>query len=714
MRYLERLVLTATIVMLGLGAAGCPDDEPGGAPGDAAIEASTDEGAIADAAGDEDMGTTSPDVPTDVSAPTDALEDTTIGDAGPEDATEPSDAGPDTAVDPVGQLTGTIRVDHFGWRPSASKHAVVLGHPNETLELRRSSDGEVVATYTTSAAQSDEDSGDQYSTVDFSAFQTVGRYYFYLSSADERSYPFEIAADVYDIVGAVAMKSFYYQRCNEARELPHAGDALGDHAGHGGQWVDGMCHTTDLACPAGPGSPDHGMLELHGGWHDAGDYQKTLWDRGVDAMLWAYEVNPTAWTDGQLNIPESGNGIPDILDELMWELDFYLRMQRPDGHFMTSVKGNGSTVASPPSASDEARVYFDTTSPSGSGWSGGGVTSEAATGNAVLSLAHAEIVLRSIGEDATADLYRVAALDGWAWLDVATPANDAERRLKAAAAAAVYRMDSSQTSAQTHVEGFAWGTYDGLLPWSVTPGQRTISAGAWHILANPAADATLVSTVQDGVGQAIVDRAFAEAGVYGGLYGGPGNGWDWSWGSNRAQSYYGAHLLMAAHFGILSDHTEQEVRARASSYLHYMLGSNPLNMVYLTNMAAYGGEHSSFQVYHSWFSYTGGDGDNGNATYNGKPVGVDEPLYPYYPDDSQTSTYGPAPGLVPGGPNAGYGGTYTIPNSSFPAYAYRDWSVGCDWDGAQCTSASWEITEPMAAYQGPFVLLVSFMMSAAP
>jgi hypothetical protein len=133
-------------------------------------------------------------------------------------------------------------------------------------------------------------------------------------------------------------------------------------------------------------------------------------------------------------------------------------------------------------------------------------------------------------------------------------------------------------------------------------------------------------------------------------------------------------------------------------------------MVYLTNMAAYGGEHSSFQLYHGWFSFTGDDGDHGNADYNGRPTAVVEPLYPYYPDDTQTSTWGPAPGLVPGGPNMDYGGDYDIPNRSFPAYAYRDWSVGCAWDGSTCASASWEITEPMCAYQGPVVLLLSFVM----
>jgi len=168
--------------------------------------------------------------------------------------------------------------------------------------------------------------------------------------------------------------------------------------------------------------------------------------------------------------------------------------------------------------------------------------------------------------------------------------------------------------------------------------------------------------------------------------------------------------MMAARFGIAGSHTAAQVSVLAQKHLHYMLGLNPLNMVYLTNMAAYGGEHSSFQIYHGWFSYTGGDGDHGNAQYNGKPTWVDEPLYPYYPDDSQTSTDGPAPGIVPGGPNYYYGAQYTIPNSDRPAYAYRDFSVGCDWNGSICRAAAWEITEPMQAYQGPFVLLVSFMM----
>lgn len=618
------------------------------------------------------------------------------------------DAGPD--VPPLGTLSGELRVDHMGWRPADPKIAVLLGHAGATVELRRAHDGSIAGTYAASGLETDEDSGDAVATVDFSDVTEPGDYYLYVPADDIRSYRFAIDDHAFDLAGLAAAKSYYFQRCNHDRVLPYASDALGGVPGIGGQWVDGACHLGDSAAGAGPGSPDHGALDLRGGWHDAGDYQKTLWGRGVPELLFAYEMNPGVWTDGALAIPESGNGAPDLLDEIAWELDFYLRMQRPDGHFMTSVKGNGSTVSSPPSASDEVRVYFDTTAPSGDGWSGGGTTIGESTANAVLSLAHAAIVYLGV-DDARAATYRAAASSGWAWLAARTPASDAERRLRAAAASAVLRMDPSIDTARTVVTGFPWGTWDGQRGSSATPSEQVIAAGAWHYLASASRDPAIESAIRDAVGDVIVGGAFAEAGAYGGMFGGPGNGWEWSWGSNRAQSTYGANLMMALRFGALGGHTEAEVIERAQRHLHFMLGLNPLNMLYLTNMAAYGGEHSSFHVYHGWFSYTGGDGDHGNATYDGLPAGAEEPLYPYYPDDDSVSTYGPAPGLVPGGPNFYYSGGYTIPDRDRPAYAYRDFSVGCDWDGAACRASGWEITEPMQAYQGPFVLLVSFFMS---
>jgi len=630
-----------------------------------------------------------------------------------------SNVGHTLAVTPL--VTGVIRVNHFGWRPGDRKVAVLLGHGGETVELRRAGDNTMVTSYTASATTRDEDSSDIYATVDFTALQTPGNYYLYLPSIGLRSYEFTIGDTVYDIVGAAAMKSFYFQRCNHDKVTPYASDKLLGFTGAGSRWVDAACHLDDHALPPGPGSANHGSLDLHGGWHDAGDYQKTLWVRGMPEMLFAYEINPSVWYDKQLNIPESGNGLPDILDELAWELDFYVRMQKTDpanatnptgdGHFMTSAKGHLATTKSPPSASDEKRVYFDNTSPANSEWSGGGVTIATATGNGVLSLAHAAMVFRAAGATAKADEYTAAASKGWSWLSTQTLSGD-ELRLRAAAAAAVYRMDPSIASAKTVVENFPWNTWDGTAGTSKTPGENIMSIGAWHILANPNASTTLKDAVRTGVVAALVEPAFRQTGAYGGMFGGPGNGWDWHWGSNRNQSMYGANLLLAAHFGVVGSRSVEEVVYRAQQHFHFMTGLNPLNMVYLSNMATYGGEHSSFQVYHSWFSYTGNDGENGNVDYNGKPTWVNEPLYPYYKSDKQTSKYGPAPGLVPGGPNFYYSCSYDIPYRNSPTYAYRDFSTACGWNGSKCTTCAWEINEPMAAYQGPFILLASFMMKA--
>jgi hypothetical protein len=613
----------------------------------------------------------------------------------------------------MGALSLEVHVDNLGWRPNDKKVVLLLGHAGAQVELRSATDNSVAATVTASGLTLDEDSQDNLAQADFSSVTTPGEYYAYLPSTQLRSYPFRIAADVYDVVARVAAKSFFFQRCNHARALPFASDVVSGAAGHGGQWVDGLCHASDSALLPGPGSANAGTLDLHGGWHDAGDYQKTLWGRGVPELLFAYELHPAAWLDTQLNLPESGNGVPDLLDEVKWELDFYVRMQRPDGHFLTSAKGKGpasGAINSPPSASNEGRAYFDGTSPDGDGWSGGGVTTAAATGNAVLSLAHAAIVFRAAGQVAVGNAYATAATLGWSWLN-GRALSGGEQRLKAAAASAVYRMDSANASARTVADGFAWDTYDGLAPYSVTPAESVITAGAFHYLSNSAGSATVKAKVRTGITSAIVSGAFTEAGLYSGLYGGPGNAWDTGWGSNRNQAAYGAHLLMAAKFGVLGTHTQAEVEALGQKYLHYLLGRNPLNMVYLTNVAAYGGEHSSFHLYHAWFSFTAGDGDHGNASFNGKPAWVNEPMYPYFPDDGQAATFGPAPGFMPGGPNPAYSGTWTIPNLARPAYAYRDFSVACDWSGSACRGASWEITEPMAAYQGPMVLLLSLLMS---
>jgi hypothetical protein len=97
--------------------------------------------------------------------------------------------------------------------------------------------------------------------------------------------------------------------------------------------------------------------DLHGGWYDAGDYNKyTSWTAGyVVDLLHAYTENKSIWTD-DFNIPESGNGVPDLLDEVRWGLDWLVRMQNSDGSVLSIV---GLAGGSPPSSATGASLYGD-------------------------------------------------------------------------------------------------------------------------------------------------------------------------------------------------------------------------------------------------------------------------------------------------------------------------------------------------------------------
>ena len=114
----------------------------------------------------------------------------------------------------------------------------------------------------------------------------------------------------------------FYQRAGQAKDAAHAGAGWTDAASFTGALQDQHCRLFSDKNNAAT------ERDLRGGWYDAGDLNKyTSWTAGyVETLLRAYAENPTIWTD-DYNIPESGNGIPDVLDEAKWGLDFLVRMQ---------------------------------------------------------------------------------------------------------------------------------------------------------------------------------------------------------------------------------------------------------------------------------------------------------------------------------------------------------------------------------------------------
>jgi endoglucanase len=223
-----------------------------------------------------------------------------------------------------------VKLDQAGYPPDAPKVAmVVAAQPAREFQLRREPDGKTVFRGTLGEPAEDANSGDRVQIADFSAFRQNGRFYIDVPEVG-RSYTFGIKPDVYRRAYYLAMRSFYGQRCGIAVNLgpefpqyhyPECHKEGGWHASSGKQ---------------GPRASNYG-------WHDAGDYGRYVVNSGLSTgtLLWAQEMFGKRLARIKLDIPETGNGTPDILNEIRWNLEWMLSMQDGDGgvwHKQTSEK----------------------------------------------------------------------------------------------------------------------------------------------------------------------------------------------------------------------------------------------------------------------------------------------------------------------------------------------------------------------------------------
>lgn len=151
---------------------------------------------------------------------------------------------------------------------------------------------------------------------DFSEFKQTGKYY--IATEKGVSYPFEISDKPYEEVTKAMIKALYFQRCGMALEEKYAGE-----------YKHGECHNFPAFDVT---DPTRVFEDVSGGWHDAGDYGKyiTPANQTVFNMMYAYELFEKG-VDFDLNIPESENEVPDILNEAKYELDWMLKMQDDNG-----------------------------------------------------------------------------------------------------------------------------------------------------------------------------------------------------------------------------------------------------------------------------------------------------------------------------------------------------------------------------------------------
>jgi endoglucanase len=211
-----------------------------------------------------------------------------------------------------------IKLDQVGYPTDAPKVALVTA-PARTFQVKRSGDNVEVFKGTLSAGATDPNSGDVVQAADFSGLRTAGAYYIEVPGAG-RSWDFSIGPDVFSRAYYLAMRAFYGQRCGMAVDL---GPEFPNYK-HPACHLVGSYHAS---------SGKQGRRDNLGGWHDAGDYGRYVVNSGIatGTLLWTFELFSSKLKNLKLNIPETGNGTPDILNEVRWNLEWMLKMQDDDG-----------------------------------------------------------------------------------------------------------------------------------------------------------------------------------------------------------------------------------------------------------------------------------------------------------------------------------------------------------------------------------------------
>ena len=207
-----------------------------------------------------------------------------------------------------------ILTNQIGYRVNDTKTAVVRGESvgdsfsvysvkDETTPVMTGKLGEAVKN--SSANETDR-------IADFTAVNVPGEYYITCGDLD-KSYTFTVSENPYQKMLDDSVRMLYLQRCGveiEDKDFSHP-----------------ECHTSLATI-----YQTTEKIDVSGGWHDAGDYGRYVVPgaKTVADLLYSYQANPELYSDN-IGIPESGNNVPDVLDEARFELEWMLKMQAPSG-----------------------------------------------------------------------------------------------------------------------------------------------------------------------------------------------------------------------------------------------------------------------------------------------------------------------------------------------------------------------------------------------
>lgn len=466
-------------------------------------------------------------------------------------------------------LDDDIHVNQIGVQPGQLKQVIIAG------ELRGDRKFQIVNRQSRVVFESslenfgfDSDSGEGLWRGDFTAFRLPGAYRIRVAGRGS-SYPFVIAGNVNRNVTRLAARWFYLQRSGvEVRDT-----------------ATGVEHNADYL-EAAFLRDEHGVVsterfDTSGGWWDAGDYGRYVPTAAssIVLLMYAYHFNPHMFRDGSLDIPESGNGVPDLLDEIRWELEWLLKMQRSDGAVHQKTATRDYAEVSP--GRDTQQIYlFDVTSQATAQFAG--------------ALSEASVIYRN-NDRKFADRLLAAARRAWVWLeanpgkypiggfrnpddenggDYAVTGDETQQRLWAAGGL------FHATGEQRYKNAFAelWARHDRAaevygLSW---PDGYVFAMFAY--LHRPDGSERIKKEIKETILQQTEKiLSVSKRTGYGVALSGKAPPFGYGWGSNCLALSYGIYLLLGNELA-----PKLDLVNGAAAQLNWVLGVNPLNKAFIT------------------------------------------------------------------------------------------------------------------------------------
>ncbi|AFH50299.1 Cellodextrinase [Ignavibacterium album JCM 16511] len=431
---------------------------------------------------------------------------------------------------------------------------------------------------------------------DFTSLNRNGNYFIRLNSSDT-SYHFTIGENVIEDLYLKSLKSFYFQRCGTQLLYTHAG-----------QYQRNICHTGDAFFHSSTGQS--GFKYSRGGWHDAGDYGKYIVNAGISAatLLMAYEYFPSYFSYDNLNIPESGNGIPDILDEVKYEVQWFLTMQDTSGAVFFKLTKEQFEPFVMPSQDSGMRYIYE--------------KSSAATADFIAVLARFYRVYKNY-DSTFANTCLTSAINAWNWLSnqlTIVPAggfhnppgtytgeygdnNDSDERLWAAAE--LFEATGDQSFKEYYEFNYnASGLFNSTMNWQNVKSLAHIT----YLYSNRQNSDPIIKTQLAASLDSYCNSLLTKVNANG--FGVTLNPGDYYWGSNSQVLNNGVLLLLS-----YSKNNNINFLNAALEQLNYVTGSNAHNLSFITG------------------------------------TGKKSPLHPHHRPSEADGISEPIPGLIVGGPN---------------------------------------------------------------